>query len=255
MTDTNEKELIACPVCLDTLVGPYTMGCGHSICAQCFTHLTKDECPTCRFKFRNKEKHGVNLALESILRNYVPNYDQLRDKQQKYIKSLYILSKYKQSKRYKYDRKKIRDFLSEEDYCCSLADLETHFLNPLLTEDMQTVEELYYILDHDKDIYQITISDKKYVIYEDSDLLKPLSKLKTYIGNIDNLEKSLSIIGLLSHVYSIDELAILDIPLPLKKFQADPTNLANFLTALPIGELMPCGGSDSSTDYSDSDSD
>lgn len=55
-------EEVTCPVCLDPMVEPVSIECGHSFCNECISQVGKGRgsvCPVCRNKF--------------LLRNFRPN--------------------------------------------------------------------------------------------------------------------------------------------------------------------------------------
>lgn len=64
-----------CPICVDHLVDPLSLGCGHAFCRLCLlqsTHLAPDgrACPLCRqlVGIRDPATHPVDAALEALVR-------------------------------------------------------------------------------------------------------------------------------------------------------------------------------------------
>lgn len=62
---TDIKEEVTCPICLDLLKEPLSLGCGHSFCKTCITAANKESktsqeekstsCPVCQFHYCAKE--------------------------------------------------------------------------------------------------------------------------------------------------------------------------------------------------------
>ncbi len=70
--DTDQLvKLLECPVCLDTLVEPMVLGCGHTYCRECIGHVfrTTNEpcCPVCRVRFFSYQL-PVNRLVRDIAR-------------------------------------------------------------------------------------------------------------------------------------------------------------------------------------------
>ncbi|XP_008587126.1 PREDICTED: E3 ubiquitin-protein ligase TRIM21 [Galeopterus variegatus] len=68
-------EEATCPVCLDPMVEPVSIECGHSFCRECISQVGKDggkNCPVCRHRFLLK-----NLRPNRQLANMVDNLRQI----------------------------------------------------------------------------------------------------------------------------------------------------------------------------------
>lgn len=64
---------LQCVVCIDLLLSPVSLECGHTMCLRCAQKLKNRKCPTCRQSFATLSK---NILLCSILENlYGPEYN------------------------------------------------------------------------------------------------------------------------------------------------------------------------------------
>ena len=64
-------KLLECPVCLDMLVEPMVLGCGHTYCRECVDHVSRTTyepcCPVCRARF-SPHLIPVNRLARDIVR-------------------------------------------------------------------------------------------------------------------------------------------------------------------------------------------
>ena len=65
-----QEETQRCPICIDPMVLPATLGCGHSGCRGCLMRINEDDqggrqCPTCREV--HKGPLVVNISMKAIL--------------------------------------------------------------------------------------------------------------------------------------------------------------------------------------------
>ncbi|XP_072825445.1 E3 ubiquitin-protein ligase TRIM21 isoform X1 [Vicugna pacos] len=68
-------EEVTCPICLDTMVEPVNIECGHSFCRECISEVGKNGgsvCPVCRLRFLLR-----NLRPNRQLANVVDNLKQM----------------------------------------------------------------------------------------------------------------------------------------------------------------------------------
>lgn len=68
-------EEVTCPICLDPIVEPVSIECGHSFCHECISQVGKDGgsfCPVCRKKFLCR-----NFRPNRQLANLVGNLKQI----------------------------------------------------------------------------------------------------------------------------------------------------------------------------------
>lgn len=168
----NVEDDTTCPVCLEPVVCPYSLGCGHTLDARCFIQLKKKECPQCRFSLKHHDikKYGVNLMLQKLLREKVPNYDQLQQEQMKFVKSVGLLKAYRASARYAHCRRLIEEYIQDHCCACPLSDLITH----IKSTEPDSELEIRYILDQSdrRHTYlQLDVDDQPYVVDSDEDNL------------------------------------------------------------------------------------
>ncbi|XP_040825711.1 E3 ubiquitin-protein ligase TRIM31-like [Ochotona curzoniae] len=68
---TNIQQEVTCPICLDILKDPVTIGCGHNFCRNCITQLGETcdnflQCPLCKSSMR-KDAFVSNWQLGSLV--------------------------------------------------------------------------------------------------------------------------------------------------------------------------------------------
>jgi len=274
-------DFLQCSVCLDPVVCPYSFGCGHTVDAQCFVQLRKSECPKCRFKFDNVKKYGVNLMLEGLLREKIPNYDELAKKQMKYVKSVGVFKIYRRSKRYKKIVSLCNEIINTCNYAIKLSDLYEQIKDPLTTalasaavsESSAAVSEssvardisleIRYVLSKESEYHRITTTDgDDYVVnLEDEETMgNVLRELKDKIDE-------LTIIKILSWTFGAnDEVAHSGLNMHKTPFITDEDNEQLIDYLLDLGEKInipketkrnraTSSSSDEVSDDSDSDSD
>jgi hypothetical protein len=76
-------EDLLCPVCMECLLIPHAMGCGHVMCGDCAcralemsrsVNFNKNRCPTCRADFHHSEHPSPCLALRTFIENHIEPY-------------------------------------------------------------------------------------------------------------------------------------------------------------------------------------
>jgi hypothetical protein len=144
---------IECPVCLEHIIGPYSLSCGHTICCKCFSLLKNQKCPTCCCLF-DKNILSPNFLLESFLRDLIDDYDTLRQVHDIDIKLIRCKTAYRKSTRYHELKEKIIDTLGE--HYMTLDDLEHHL-------DVN-VDELHHAINLINALTIINIDDVSYVV-------------------------------------------------------------------------------------------
>jgi hypothetical protein len=241
--DPNNYE---CSMCLEPLVGPYSIGCGHTVCAQCFSRLTSQQCPLCRFNFRDGDKYGINIVLDKLLASIIPDYEARRSAQDKYIKTISIARTYRRSIRYHNVRSKIKQYFVENGDCCLLQVLVDSVCSSLATDDVRA-SEVYYHLDR-MECAKITAESKDLVIYVNgcNDIL-PLLQSK-----VDVLSDAL-IIEALYYMYDIEELDVIGKKPPDRVFLEDKSSVTDMLLALESLPPRPNNDGDSDDSFDDSD--
>ena len=129
-----------CPVCLDALLGPHTLHCGHNFCRICIKQLT-DACPLCK-TVNVCGQVAENKLLTELLTPHISNYSH-RDNVAK------AKVKYDSSPR----RASIRDKLvALVDKASTLDNIRDYMVSHSITPD-----EVQYHLDHSPDIMQVII--------------------------------------------------------------------------------------------------
>jgi hypothetical protein len=205
-------DFLQCCVCLDPVVCPYSFGCGHTVDAQCFVQLRKSECPKCRFKFGNVKKYGINLMLEGLLREKIPNYDELAKRQMKYVKSVGLFKNYRRSERYEKIASLCDEFINTHNYAVKLSDLYEHIIKELLTTEASAAVseasaardkslEIRYVLSKDSEYHRITTTDgDDYVVN-----LEGEETMGNVLRELKDKIDELTIIKLLSWTFGADD--------------------------------------------------
>ena len=226
----------SCVVCLDHLIGPYSIGCGHTVCAQCFSLLREKKCPLCRFKFSDGDKYGINIVLDKILSTIVPDYSNRRAQHDKFVQSITIIRTYRKSARYHWINKAIKKYLAENKNCCVLSDLTTQIINDCQSAyDIvgATYDEVCYQLDRLHCI-RLEVEGRNLVLYMDNDDdgdHSILNKLRTLVPN--PIDKGL-LLDVLYYLYGIFELEDLGLKPVNRKFLEDHTNMISLLLTLSL---------------------
>ena len=122
------KPEFDCPVCMEFLVAPCSLTCGHTVCAQCLHILPKDKCPCCQTPIHKRSDVEPNLLLEAVLRTIKPDYDTLREIKMQSIKTRRFIRKYTKSKAYTKLSSSIEEALNEHEGYMKLSDLEALLL-------------------------------------------------------------------------------------------------------------------------------
>src|SRR3989344_4690828 len=195
-----------CPVCQENLIAPYTIGCGHTVCAKCFSSLKKKHCPVCRFKISNYAKHGINILLDRLLEKELDQYAELKTQSMIYVKAFGLISMYNKSNRLKYIEDKIDTYFNLHNHYEKLTEVKTYFIGFEIknAEAIKEIEILYaldldgyeQIVDINGDIYVLDISDNSHLNFifnhlkdkiTDKDIIKILARIAgsdaiSYIG-------------------------------------------------------------------------
>ena len=164
----SESELPLCPVCLDELIAPITIPCGHNTCFNCASVLNK-KCPVCRATYTNECK--INLVLDQLLAKIIPDYDARRKDIMMESELNTLFARYKKSTRYDALLMVIDEQLMIEGKASVpfLLDLcRKAFINPEPIED----EVLYLLnqlgIEHSKSIVSVVIEGVTYYLCCDS---------------------------------------------------------------------------------------
>ncbi|EGR31533.1 zinc finger protein, putative [Ichthyophthirius multifiliis] len=85
--------MFECPICLNILLRPVTLTCGHNFCEQCIKNeqfcLLKQQCPVCRKLFLvNLRIIKVNLLLDIFINEYFKNNKEYQQKRNQYYDNL-----------------------------------------------------------------------------------------------------------------------------------------------------------------------
>ena len=194
-------DAFTCPICMDPVVCPYSFGCGHTLDVKCFVQLRKKECPKCRFKLHDAKKYGVNLMLQELLREKIPEYEQIKAEQIRFVKSVGLFETYTASTRFRDICRHMKTFMDDNNSVTTIPELTTyvqknypaHFpvtepspeppteppLEPSCEPPTEAALEpssepplepgfgleIRYILDKLEGYCSITINDKEHVVY------------------------------------------------------------------------------------------
>jgi hypothetical protein len=244
---------IECSVCLEPMISPYSLGCGHNIDEKCFVQLKDKKCPVCRFKLSDCDKYSVNLLLESFIKTKIENYNELKAESDKFVKSLGLLKKYKKSERYKVIRDAIEQYIADNNCCAKINDL----LEKVQIEKVDITKEgleleMMYIFDCEKH-EKLIIEDETYVCdLRDEDFL---SSIFNELGSKLNDKQ---IIVLMSRAYECDAISVLGFNINRTNFISDNDKLIEYLSKLPENSIVERSKKDSSdseweTDESESE--
>ena len=156
---------VICSVCLDELIAPVSMRCGHSTCFECAVRLENNEnmkktCPECRASGVNGERN-INIVLDQLLHNIIPNYAEKKRIMLKSETDKKLMMKYQISTRYS----RYSGSISEYIYNYGYASWD-NIMGECLKHEMETepsVDEILYILYHDSFV-PIKIGDIEYFV-------------------------------------------------------------------------------------------
>ena len=239
---------IECSVCLEPMISPYSLGCGHNISERCFVQLKDKKCPVCRFNLGDYNKYSVNLLLESFIRSKIDNYDELKKESDKFVKSLGLLKKYKKSERYKEIRDAIEKYLAEHNSCAKVSDL----VDKITIKDLEITKEnlkmeMMYIFDCEKH-EKIIIEEETYICdLRDEDFL---SSIFNELGTKLNDKQ---VIILMSRAYECDAISSLGFNMNRTNFISDNEELIEYLSKLPEKDMVERDSKKNREDSSDSE--
>ena len=227
------ESCIECSVCLEPMISPYSLGCGHNISERCFVQLKDKKCPVCRFNLGDHSKYSVNLLLESFLRTKVENYDELKKESDTFVKSLGLLKKYKKSERYKSIRDEVEKYLSDHNCCAKVSDLVEKVTIKDLEITKENLElEMMYVFDCEKH-EKIVIEEEIYICdLRDEDFL---SSIFNELGSKLNDKQ---IIILMSRAYECDAISSLGFNMNRTNFISDNQELIEYLSKLPENSIV-----------------
>lgn len=202
---------LTCCVCLEELVAPISLGCGHNIDIRCFAQL-KDRggtktCPMCRWEFNNSDSYGINMVLAQLLKQHNPKYDSMERDHTRFVKSIKIFDKYRKSSRFKKLKKLVYSYLEAEQQTEKLAALIPVMADKFDTPGEKLKLELFYLFDQDEFIFKEEFGDETYaVLIDDGDMDSIetiIMKHKETIGH-DTVLKYISLsTGLADNIISI----------------------------------------------------
>eukprot|EP00276_Gloeochaete_wittrockiana_P009381 CAMPEP_0184658258 /NCGR_PEP_ID=MMETSP0308-20130426/24509_1 /TAXON_ID=38269 /ORGANISM="Gloeochaete witrockiana, Strain SAG 46.84" /LENGTH=776 /DNA_ID=CAMNT_0027097099 /DNA_START=194 /DNA_END=2521 /DNA_ORIENTATION=+ len=61
-------KTVECPVCLEVYKTPKSLDCGHTLCAECLSSLSRNACPVCRVPFtKRRDAFPTNFQLQNTI--------------------------------------------------------------------------------------------------------------------------------------------------------------------------------------------
>lgn len=68
------REIVECPICMNTFIQPTTLKCGHTMCRQCINNIVATvifpgmppevRCPTCRAPIGNRNELHPSITVQ-----------------------------------------------------------------------------------------------------------------------------------------------------------------------------------------------
>lgn len=206
----------------------------------------------------------MNIIMDELLKEKIPNYEDLKKEQQTFIRTIGILNKYKKSKRHMFIKKSIKEYIEDNNYCSLLSDLVTHVRQSCDTHLTDPVPlhltEIYLALDDGEAYYKyekiVTSEHGKGVIYvanvEDEENLGDIFDVMK--GHLTDRQ----VAQLLARTYDNDSIEKLGISTSRLKFNTDSSVTITNLLKLPDIAFEPEvkeNIDDDSDDSNDNDTD
>jgi hypothetical protein len=180
---TSEIQKITCSVCIDELIAPVTLPCGHTICYTCNSQLLKRLCPECRAEIP-KTCH-ISLLLDTVLSSIIDNYNLKKKSKLLQAERDSLIKKYSSSTRY-YSLLSYIDLYLEVEGHATLETLllickrqNTSSFEPIADEILFILNNISSLENRDQDgILPITIDNETYFIdYENPGNLRRFASL------------------------------------------------------------------------------
>ncbi len=149
-----------CPVCRESIISPYGLPCGHTVCACCFSQLKEANCPICRGPFHQKDRFEPNLLLEQFLSEKNSEYLALKKQRDQFVKINKFSILYTDSKHYHVLKKMLKKFIRDRDYYVPLSLLIDEFC--VAYHICET--ELCYIIDQIRYLAALELDGVQYII-------------------------------------------------------------------------------------------
>jgi len=166
-----------CYICLDCVVEPVTLPCGHTFCKSCILESRKKddkrECGVCRSRYRGDL--GINISLDQTLKLVGGlTYQKSVDKRVYMMKQAAILEEFHDTGHFSVLHQKVRRYL-KENISCSYQDVIKSF------EFSYPELEIKYLLHK-------FVNDKEIIIYDNQIIYK--KKLTNFLQQRVNNIKS-----------------------------------------------------------------
>lgn len=102
-------EEFKCGICLDLLIKPITLPCGHTFCEACITDSWK--CSFCRKEYQNSDNFTTNTILNKILPTMVEGYKERLENYERDLEYKRLLLIYQRSSRCQYNTEIINNLI------------------------------------------------------------------------------------------------------------------------------------------------
>lgn len=177
-----------CGICLDLLIKPVTLPCGHSFCEACLRNTY--QCSVCRFEFDRARDYKVNTILNRILPEILPGYRERLENYERDVEYKELISIYHQSQRCQFNTEIIYNIIGAHG---------VHYQE--LLKELESYEQLEVDLN-----LALLLQNNKIMIVSDYVLINKNENLCQFARHYSDILEPITIIHLLKPiVYRYDQ--------------------------------------------------